>query len=128
METVLRAIHFWVRYGVLLAGLVAIAVAAMNWSKPAASGAERASTAAFTGLLDLQFVLGLAMLLVVPFYGALTGHIVTMLLAVVVAHAGSVAARRREPARSGSPVRVGAIVLALVLIAGGLMAIGRPVV
>jgi hypothetical protein len=48
-------------------------------------------------------------------------------LAAAVAHGGSLLARRRGAERSGSPVRLAAVVLALVLIVGGTMAIQRPV-
>lgn len=125
-ETVFT-IHSYVRYLVLLAGVGAVVTAIVGWR---AAGlpprAERALGAAFVGLLDLQVVLGVLVLLTgFPFYGALTGHLFMMLLAAAVAHGASVMARRREPARSGSPVRTIGFMLALLFIVGGIMAIQR---
>jgi hypothetical protein len=121
-------LHSNVRYLVLLAAVAAIVLAVLGWRKPAAerSGVERGTMAAFVGLLDLQVLLGLVLLALYPFYPALIGHIVMMALAAVAAHVGSVMARRREPARSAAPVRLVTVVIALVLVVGGIMAIQRP--
>jgi hypothetical protein len=51
-----------------------------------------------------------------------------MLLAAAAAHGASVMARRREPARSGSPVRTIGFTLSLLLIAAGIMAIQRSII
>lgn len=128
-ETVFT-IHSYVRYLVLVAGVGAIITAIIGWR---AAGlpprAERALSGAFVGLLDLQVVLGVLVLLTgFPFYGALTGHLFMMVLAAAAAHGASVMARRREPARSGSPVRTVGFMLAMLLIVGGIMAIQRSVI
>lgn len=125
-ETVFT-IHSYVRYLVLLAGVGAIVTAIVGWRAAGVPPrAERALGGAFVGLLDLQVVLGVLVLLTgFPFYGALTGHLFMMLLAAAVAHGASVMARRREPARSGSPVRTIGFMLALLFIVGGIMAIQR---
>jgi hypothetical protein len=121
--------HSGLRYLVLLVGIAALvaALAGLRRSGGAAGGAERGLMAAFAGTLDLQLVLGAILLALRPFYGALIGHIVMMVAAVAVVHVGSVVAKRREPARSGSAYRVMAIVVSLVVIVGGIMAIGRPI-
>jgi hypothetical protein len=127
LETVF-VLHSHFRYLVLLAAVVALVLSAMGWNGGGTrGGAERGSMAAFVGLLDLQVLLGLVLLFLFPYYPALIGHIVMMVLAAAAAHAGSVIARKREPARPGAPVRVGAIVLSLILIVGGIMAIQRSV-
>ena len=125
-ETVFT-IHSYVRYLVLLAGVGAIVTAIAGWRAAGVPPrAERALGSAFVGLLDLQVVLGVLVLLTgFPFYGALTGHLFMMLLAAAVAHGASVMARRREPERSGSPVRTIGFMLALLFIVGGIMAIQR---
>ena len=125
-ETVFT-IHSYVRYLVLLAGVGAIVTAIAGWRAAGVPPrAERALGGAFVGLLDLQVVLGVLVLLTgFPFYGALTGHLFMMLLAAAVAHGASVMARRREPERSGSPVRTIGFMLALLFIVGGIMAIQR---
>jgi hypothetical protein len=121
-------LHSNVRYLVLLAAVAAIVMAALGWRSPGggSSGAERGTMAAFVGLLDLQVLLGLVLLALFPFYPALIGHIMMMALAAVAAHVGSVMARKREPARSAAPVRLITVVIALVLVVGGIMAIQRP--
>jgi hypothetical protein len=86
----------------------------------------RIAGAIFVGALDLQVVLGLILLAVWPFYGALIGHIVMMILAVVVAHGARVAARRAAADAARFGWALAAIVVPLVLIIGGIMAIGRP--
>jgi heme A synthase len=125
----LFTIHSFMRYLVLLAGAGAIITAIIGWGKAGLPPrAERALAGAFVGLLDLQVVLGVLLLLTgFPFYGALIGHLFMMVLAAAAAHGAAVMARRREPARSGSPVRTIGFVLALVLIVGGIMAIQRSV-
>jgi heme A synthase len=128
-ETVFT-IHSYVRYLVLLAGLGAIVTAIIGWGTAGLPPrAERALSGAFVGLLDLQVVLGVLVLVTgFPFYGALTGHLFMMVLAAAAAHGGSVMARRREPARSGSPMRTIGFALALLLIVGGIMAIQRSII
>jgi hypothetical protein len=114
---------------VLLAALAVLVLSTVQWTRTAADTTrmQRIAMAAFVGTLDLQVLLGIVLLVVWAYYPALIGHIVMMLLAAVVAHAGSVMARRREPARPGAPIRLAAAALALLLIVGGIMAIQRPV-
>jgi hypothetical protein len=124
----LHTVHSMMRYLVLLAGVLAavgVALARLRSSGPA--GADRTAMTAFVALLDVQVLLGLILLAVWPYYPMLIGHIAMMVLAAAVAHGGSLVARRREPARSGAPIRAAAAVLALVLVVGGIMAIQRPV-
>jgi hypothetical protein len=129
MADILHTLHWGARYLVLLAAAAAALTAAAAWRRTGGpERSERLSMAAFAGLLDLQVLLGIVLLVVWPFYPALIGHIVMMILAAVAAHVGSVFARRREPARSGSPVRLVSVLLAVVLIVGGIMAIQRPVI
>jgi hypothetical protein len=125
----LHAAHGVVRYLVLLAGLAAAVMAVAGWNRAESVGAsgERTAMTVFVGLVDVQLLLGLLLLLSWPYYPALVGHIVLMVLAAAVAHGGSLLARRRGAERSGSPVRLAAVVLALVLMVGGIMAIQRPV-
>ena len=129
MTDTVFTIHSYVRYLVLLAGVGAIVAAIVGWRMTAPPRAERALAGAFVGLLDLQVVLGVLLLLTgFPFYGSLTGHLFMMLLAAAAAHGASVMARKREPTRSGSPIRAIGFALALILIVGGIMAIQRSVI
>jgi hypothetical protein len=128
MAEFLHTLHSLIRYLVLLAAVAVLVICAMQWTRTeaAATRGQRIALAAFVGMLDLQVLLGLALLVVWVYYPALIGHIVMMVLAALVAHAGSVLARRREPARAGAPVRLATVLIALVLIVGGIMAIQRP--
>jgi hypothetical protein len=118
--------HSGLRFLVLLAAVVALLVTALGtfaskpWDRPA-----RIATAAFTGLLDLQVVLGIVMLILGCFYGALMGHLMMMLLAAVVAHGSSLLARRQREGRKAHGVALAGVVLALLLMVGGIAAIGR---
>jgi heme A synthase len=128
-ETVF-AIHSYVRYLVLLAGVGALVTAIIGWGRAGLPPrVERALAGAFIGLLDLQVVLGVLLLLTgFAFYAALIGHLVMMVLAAAAAHVASVMAGRREPERSGSPVRAIGFVLAFIFIVGGIMAIQRSII
>lgn len=120
--------HSGIRYLVLLAGLAAVVYAAWGLlaRRPYGKG-MRVLAAVFAGLLDLNVLLGFALLLSRPFHTQLVGHLATMVLAAVAAHVVPFAMRRRPVAERGyAPYLVSSLVaLALVLV--GVMAIGRPV-
>lgn len=127
MEFVYHA-HSGLRYLVLLAGLVAALYLAFGWltSRPYDRPA-RIVMAAFVGLLDLQVLLGIVLLFLRPWYGALIGHIMMMVLALLAAHGFSVASRRGTAAKRSYGLALAGVVLALALIMGGIMAIQRGV-
>jgi uncharacterized membrane protein YphA (DoxX/SURF4 family) len=81
----------------------------------------------FTGLLDLQVLLGIGLVIGGVFPDAAVGHLVMMVLALVAAHGASVMAKRANTERREMTIRLVGIVLALLLIAGGIMALGRSV-
>lgn len=120
--------HSGLRYLVLLAGIIAIIAFAYGLISRKPLGSARALTAAFVGLLDLQVLLGIVLLLVWPFYGALIGHITLMVVAAAVAHIASVRARRAPDERKALTIRLGGVVVALLVIALGITAIGRSIV
>jgi hypothetical protein len=116
--------HSGLRYLVLLAGLVALAyfVSGLAMKRPVDKGV-RVLGSIFTGLLDLQILLGLIMVAMGRFYPQLIGHIVMMLLAAGVTHTLLVINRKRP--NPGYVLPLVAVLVALALIAGGIMAIGR---
>lgn len=120
--------HSGVRYLVLLAGLIAVVYAAIGLfgRKPYDRGG-RITMQLFVGLLDVQVLLGIILVFLWPFYPALTGHIVMMALAAVVAHVTSAMNRRRPAERKSWPLHFGGAVLAMLFIVGGIMAIGRSI-
>lgn len=127
LETVF-VLHSHIRYVVLLAAVAAVVLAIMGMrGTTERRGAERGTMAAFVGVLDLQVLLGLVLLALFPYYAALIGHIVMMVLAAVTAHVGSIKARRREATGNAARVRLITVGLALVFIVGGIMAIQRPI-
>lgn len=118
--------HSGLRYLVLLVGLVALAyfVSGLVAKRPVDKGV-RVLGAAFTGLLDLQVLIGLIMVAMGRYYPQLIGHIVMMVLAAAVTHALLVINRKRP--NPGYLLPLIAVAAALVFIAGGIMAIGRGV-
>ena len=121
--------HSGFRYLVLLAGLLVIGYATYGVvAKLEYDRTMRILGVAFTGLIDLTVVLGLANLFSGGgFYPRLSGHIVMMILAAVVAHAVSAVMKRRPPEeRTFAPHIVGTLIV-LGMIAGGIVAIGRPI-
>jgi hypothetical protein len=120
--------HSGLRYLVLLMGLVAIAYFAYGLAtKRPVDKSVRIIGSSFVGLLDTQILLGILLLGTGwPFYPALWGHLVMMLLAAGLAHALLVVNRRRPNPNYLLPLI--AVAGALVLIIGGILAIGRSLV
>lgn len=116
--------HSGLRYLVLLVGLAALIyfLSGLATKRPVDKGV-RILGSVFTGLLDLQVLLGLIMVAMGRFYPQLIGHIVMMVLAAAVTHVLLVMNRKR--ATPGYVLPLIAVAVALVFIAGGIMAIGR---
>ncbi len=120
--------HSGVRYLVLLLGLLALVQAGVAVARGQPyDRTGRAMMSAFVGVLDLQLLLGVITVFTRPFFPALIGHIAMMVVAVAFAHFASVRTRRREPATAYRFQAV-AVLIVLVLIVGGILAIGRPIV
>lgn len=121
--------HSGVRYLVFLAALAVIGYAFYGMATGRGyDKTMRVLSASFTGLLDLMILLGVALLFTGLFRPQLGGHIVMMVLAAAVAHVVHGVMKRRPPEkRSYAPHVVGTLV-ALGLIAGGILAIGRPLI
>jgi hypothetical protein len=125
----LLSAHSGFRYLVLLAGLVVVVYAAYGIATGRGYDKRmRVLSAAFTGLVDLTLLLGLANLFTRRFYPQLTGHIAMMVAAAAVAHVvHAVMKRRPAEKQTYAPHLVGTLVV-LGLIAAGIMATGRPIV
>ncbi|MEX2583233.1 MAG: hypothetical protein WD766_08155 [Gemmatimonadota bacterium] len=120
--------HSGLRYLVLLVGIAALIY--FGYAVATKKGDERTGRvlgSAFAGLVDLQIVLGLLMVAFGLFYSALIGHLFMMIAAAVVAHVAMVFARTSPNPSRGNAVRLLGVAMALVLIIGGIMAIGRSV-
>jgi hypothetical protein len=119
--------HSGLRYLVLLAGIAALIALVIDLSAKKQSAPARSLAAAFTGLLDLQVLLGIALVIGGVWYGALMGHLMMMILAVGAAHATGILAKKEPDPRKATIARLGGVIAALVLILVGITAIGRNV-
>jgi heme A synthase len=127
MEMLFMA-HSGLRYLVLLAGIAALVYFAYaGFANKGSQKAGRIMGSVFCGLLDLQIVLGILLVAMGLFYGALMGHLFMMIFAAVAAHAAMVFGRNQADESRGNKIRLMGVLLALVLIVGGIMAIGRDV-
>lgn len=126
MLTGLLHAHSGLRYLVLLAGLAALlySLFVVLTRRPYDRGV-RITAAAFTGLLHLQVLLGFFLLVSGRFSPQLIGHIFMMLFAVAATQIPlSVLKRRPLEERTALPHLIGTVV-ALALIWGGVLSIGR---
>jgi hypothetical protein len=127
MPTGLLHAHSGLRYLLLLAGAVALGYAlfAVITKRPYDRGL-RATAATFAGLLHLQILLGFVLLVSSRFAStALIGHIFMMLFAGIVAQIPLSVMRRRPPEERTVMPHLVATVVALGLIWGGVLSIGR---
>lgn len=117
-------IHSGLRYLVLLAGVVALVVYAMGLAqKQPFTKRSRIIGSVFLGLLDLQVLIGIVLVAVGLYSPKVIGHFVMMLLALALGHV--LTARNRKSAQPGFKLPLVAVAGALVLIIGGIFAIGR---
>lgn len=120
--------HSGIRYLVLLLGVATLLYAMFG----VATGRPydrrmRVISVLFAGSLHLNVLVGLGLIFMGTFYPALIGHIFMMVGAAVVAQiVPSVMRRRVEEERTYLPHVVNTLV-ALALVVGGIMAIGRPI-
>lgn len=123
----LFAAHSGIRYLVLFAGLAALVWFA--YGKLAGRPFVRPSPAllaGFMGFLDLQILLGIALVIGGRRPAAVWGHLAVMLAAAVVIHVVAARHKRRpQPAGHGLPLLGVVITLGLILV--GILAIGRPI-
>lgn len=104
-------LHNLNRWAILIVAIVLIARSIMGMQNRSYSGTDRALSSAFTGLMDLQLLLGILLFTVSPFIQNLLSnmsaamqnsqsrffvaeHWIGMLVAVVLAHVGSIRVRR----------------------------------
>lgn len=127
MRGILFMAHSGVRYLVLLSAVIAVGYLLSALKKPYGTPSKRVMSL-FTGMVDLQVLLGLLTLATVPFYGALAGHIAVMFAAAMVAHGAVIMNRNRPQERRSNAFLLGGVALTLLLIVVGILSIGRPIV
>lgn len=119
--------HSGLRYLVLLAAVIAIVVLGYALATGRSVRTAQRVATIYTGLLDLQIVLGIGLVMLGLFPDAVIGHLAMMLLAAVVVHATSIFGRRSTSEQRELAFRLSGVVISLLLIVGGIMAIGRSV-
>lgn len=126
MTNALFYAHSGLRYVVLLLAAAAIAYHAYGLAtRRPVDRAARGTAGAFAGALDLQILLGVALMASGIFYGALMGHLMMMVLAAVAAHGGILVAKKAVEPRRYYTATLAGMVVAIVLIVLGVSAIGR---
>lgn len=120
--------HSGIRYLVLIAGLVALLMALVGMANRKPVPSLRVMLSAFTGLLDLQVLLGAVLVVGGLFYKALIGHMVMMVLAAVIAHVGAAKAKQQTDGMQALRTRFITVFISLILIVGGITSIGRGIV
>ena len=123
MGDILVAVHDWLRWLILLVGVLGLVLSSSSWSKGVESRLAVILSAVFMGILDLQLILGLGILATDK--EAREGgwiHAVVMLGAVLGAHYFRLRYRRlREHERRR--YLVGVFFFPLLLIVAGLAAL-----
>ncbi len=120
--------HSGLRYLVLLMGLVVMLHAAFRLARGRGyNTAARRLAVVFSGIVDVQVLLGIVLVITRPFYPALIGHIVLMLSAAVVAHLPVVINKRRPESERSIGLQLALTGLALLLMTAGILAIGRGI-
>ena len=130
LQTLVLYLHSWTRWLVLLVAVIAIVIFALTWlRREASSDFDRRLMGMYTGLFDLQTLLGVIILV----WGLLGGvglpryrleHAVTMVIALVVVH---LAMRwRNAPAARRARNNLIAVVVSLALVLAGISALPVP--
>ncbi len=122
--TALFHAHSGLRFLVLLFGALNLIVLGIGLvqKKPFAK-VHRILGASFAGSLHLQVLVGIVLIAMGRYYPQLIGHMAMMILAAVVAQAAMTVNRKRPT--PGMVIPLVGVIIALLLIFGGVMAIGR---
>lgn len=86
---IVLTIHSLLRWVIVLVALVAAVKFALGWARkanPETLRVDRALMSAFSGLIDLQTLLGIVFLFATGFSTPRVEHAITMIVAAIVAH------------------------------------------
>lgn len=113
-------LHSVLRWVVVVVAVVVLVMNLMTWLGKKGGEADRKAMAAFVGMLDLQFLLGIILLLWMGL-GAGGGfpmyrieHATTMFIAVAVGHASAMWKKRDAAVRARNNFFIALVVLALI--------------
>ena len=123
--TALLHAHSGLRFLILLLGVVNLVVlgGSLATKKPFGK-VHRILGASYAGSLHLQVLLGLSLVAMGDWFPALIGHLSMMVLAAASAQVAMTMNRKRPV--PGLQIPLAGVVISLLLIVGGVMAIGRP--
>ena len=122
---VLYMAHSGLRFLVFLMAVVSLVTLVYAVVKRRDVPATRGLTAAYTGLIHLQGLLGIGLVVAGVWYPALMGHVVMMVLAIAAVTVTSARARRTTDPLEAQRTRLLGVILSLGLIVVGIIAIGR---
>ena len=117
---ILLEIHSSLRWIIVVVGLIAVVKFLIGWARKSAfTKMDRGLSSGFSGLMDLQVTLGLLYFLITGFGGAgfppfRIEHLVTMLLAAVVAHAPSMFKKAANKHAVAFYAVIGALILIVI--------------
>lgn len=122
---VVLMLHSIVRWAVVLVGVIALvrSVLVMTGSAPG-SKMDRGLMSGFTGLLDLNVLLGAVLIIGLGFTMTRIEHAVTNIIAVVVAHVFVARAKKIEDPKRKARFHLLGVVVSLAIIVVGVALVG----
>ena len=118
-------LHSIVRWLVVLVAVIAVVrYALVMVGKAQSSGMDRGLMAGYTGLLDLNVLLGLILIIGLGFTPQRIEHAVTNIVAVVAAHFFAQRAKKMEDATLKARANLLGVVISLLIIVVGVALIG----
>ena len=118
-------LHSIVRWLVVLVAVIAVVRYALVMAgKAQSSGMDRGLMSGYTGLLDLNVLLGLILIIGLGFTMPRIEHAVTNIIAVVAAHFLAQRAKKIEDAKLKARTNLLGVVISLVIIVVGVALIG----
>ena len=120
--------HSGLRYLVFLAGVLAVVYAVFGVvAKRPYDDRMGLLAGAYAAVLDLQIILGFFLVVTGRFtLPGMIGHIFLGLFAAAVAHVTSAGVKRKPPEERSYLPHVVGVLVSLVLVAGSITALGRP--
>ena len=118
-------LHSIVRWLVVIVAVIAVvryALVIAGRAQP--SGMDRGLMSGYTGLLDLNVLLGLILIIGLGFTAQYIEHAVTNIIGVVVAHIFAQRARKMEDARLKARTSLLGVVTSMVIIIVGVALVG----
>ena len=118
-------LHSIVRWAAVLVGIVAVArYVLVMIGRAQSSGMDRGLMSGYTGLLDLNVLLGLILIIGLGFTTQRIEHAVTNIIGVAVAHFFARRAKKLEDAKLAARTNLLGVVISLAIIVVGVALVG----